>query len=180
MLNVDVTESIRLPDGENLNDWLSASIYDFYNELTAIYAMISRSCTAQTCPEMSAGPSFKYFWQDNRKFKKPTMLPAPQYVTNVFMWAEKLMNNEQIFPSSEDQEYPAEFLDVVKNIFKRLFRVYAHCYHHHLVDFRTLEAETTLNAAFRHFALFVKEFDLIPDPELGALREVYDHYTGAA
>jgi MOB kinase activator 1 len=126
---------------------------------------------------MCAGPGFKYYWQDNRKFKKPTMIPAPDYVTNVFMWAEKLMNNEKVFPADEDQEYPENFRDIVGNIFKRLFRVYAHCFHHHLLDFRNLGAEGTLNSAFRHFALFVKEFHLIADDELEALREVYDHYT---
>jgi MOB kinase activator 1 len=173
----DLVAAVKLPPGEDLNDWLASGISQFYNELSSLYAPISQLCTAGGCPEMTAGAGFKYYWQDNRKFKKPTMLPAPQYITNVFLWAEKLLQNEKVFPGDEGQDYPANFKDVVSNIFKRLFRIYAHCFHHHLADFRRLGLEGTLNSRFRNFALFSKEFQLIPDQELAALREIYDFCT---
>ena len=49
-------------------------------------------------------------------------------------WLEKLLNDEAEFPTNPTAPYPKDFLNTVKTIFKRLFRVYAHIYYHHLQD----------------------------------------------
>jgi MOB kinase activator 1 len=43
---------------------------------------------------------------------------------------------------------------VVKTIFKRLFRVYAHIYHSHFQTIVRLKEEAHLNTCFKHFAMF--------------------------
>jgi MOB kinase activator 1 len=173
----DLHDSVALPEGQNLNDWLATTVADFLDQLGFLYASVSQYCTSKTCPEMTAGPAFRYFWQDNEKCKKPKMLPACDYITRVLLWIEKQLEDEETFPTDPDGVYPENFLDIVSNIFKRMFRVYAHCYHHHLDDFRKIGAEATLNSQFRGFALFVKEFGLIPDDQLSPLRDLYDHCT---
>ena len=50
--------------------------------------------------------------------------------------------------------FPANFQDVVKTIFKRLFRVYAHIYHSHFQKIVSLKEEAHLNTCFKHFVLF--------------------------
>jgi MOB kinase activator 1 len=50
--------------------------------------------------------------------------------------------------------FPPNFLDVIKTIFKRLFRVYAHIYHSHFQMIIKLEEEAHLNTCFKHFMLF--------------------------
>lgn len=50
--------------------------------------------------------------------------------------------------------FPANFRDVVKTIFKRLFRVYAHIYHSHFQKIVSLKEEAHLNTCFKHFILF--------------------------
>lgn len=50
--------------------------------------------------------------------------------------------------------FPPNFPDVVKTIFKRLFRVYAHIYHSHFQKIVNLKEEAHLNTCFKHFVLF--------------------------
>jgi hypothetical protein len=51
--------------------------------------------------------------------------------------------------------FPTDFRDVVvKTIFRRLFRVYAHIYHSHFQMIVKLKEDAHLNTCFKHFALF--------------------------
>lgn len=49
---------------------------------------------------MSGGARFEYLWADGEKYKKPTALPAPQYVALLMDWIEAQINNETVFPVS--------------------------------------------------------------------------------
>lgn len=49
---------------------------------------------------MSGGPKFEYLWADKERYKKPTQLPAPQYVSLLMDWIETQINNENLFPVS--------------------------------------------------------------------------------
>lgn len=52
--------------------------------------------------------------------------------------------------------FPPNFVDVVKVIFKRLFRVYAHIYHSHFKHVCNLGEEAHLNTCFKHFMYFAQ------------------------
>lgn len=56
--------------------------------------------------------------------------------------------------STSGVPFPPNFHDVVKTIFKRLFRVYAHTYHSHFQKIVSLKEEAHLNTCFKHFILF--------------------------
>jgi hypothetical protein len=56
---------------------------------------------------------------------------APEYVEALMDWIQALLDNEKIFPSRTDVPFPKHFESVVKQIFKKLFRVYAHIYYSH-------------------------------------------------
>ena len=45
--------------------------------------------------------------------------------------ASNLLDDERIFPTEIVTPFPPDFLDYIRNIFKRLFRVYAHIYYCH-------------------------------------------------
>ena len=70
--------------------------------------------------------------------------------------------------------FPKNFQTIVKNIFKRLFRVYAHIYHSHFQKIVGLGAEAHLNTCFKHFIYFVHEFKLIDPKELEPLKDLID------
>jgi len=94
--------------------------------------------------------SYEYLWEDGVKFKRPTKLPAPEYVDALMNWAQNLLDDEAVFPNkigmfsrgknvaaSVDTDlhagvpFPRNFRDTVKTIVRRLFRVYAHIYSNH-------------------------------------------------
>ena len=41
---------------------------------------------------------YEYHWCDGVTFKKPTKLPAPQYIELLMDWVETQINNEDLFP----------------------------------------------------------------------------------
>uniref|UniRef100_A0AC11D2G4 MOB kinase activator 3B n=1 Tax=Ovis aries TaxID=9940 RepID=A0AC11D2G4_SHEEP len=110
---VDLKAAVQLPSGEDQNDWVAVHVVDFFNRINLIYGTICEFCTERTCPVMSGGPKYEYRWQDDLKYKKPTALPAPQYMNLLMDWIEVQINNEDIFPTcvgkcSLPKELPAD------------------------------------------------------------------------
>lgn len=97
---LDLKQAVQLPHGEDLNDWVAVHVVDFFNRINLIYGTISDSCTDQTCPVMSGGPKYEYRWQDEHKYKRPTALSAPKYMSLLMDWIEVQINNENIFPTN--------------------------------------------------------------------------------
>eukprot|EP00742_Colponemidia_sp_Colp-10_P016698 GILJ01019164.1.p1 GENE.GILJ01019164.1~~GILJ01019164.1.p1 ORF type:complete len:140 (+),score=17.01 GILJ01019164.1:214-633(+) len=127
---------------------------------------------------MSSGPRFEYLWKDGVRFPKATKVSAPDYVNLLMTWVEGQINDERLFPSEDRNPYPQNFDEIVKNIFKRLFRIYAHVYYSHFNKIRELQEESHLNTAFKHFMLFVWEFDLITAEELSPLHPLLLNLMG--
>jgi len=99
----------------------------------------------------------------------------------VMSWVEDQVNNEEIFPVQEAIPFPANFESYIKDIFKRMFRIFAIVYHGHFKAIEELEAAAHLNTCFKHFIFFCFEFDLLDEKEMKALkgptdrmREEYD------
>jgi MOB kinase activator 1 len=83
-------------------------------------------------------------------------------------WVQNQLDDESIFPSKIGVPFPKNFQSVVKNIFKRLFRVYAHgknlssfflsqpltVYHSHFAKIVSLGEEAHLNTSFKVWFLF--------------------------
>jgi Mob1/phocein family. len=43
-------------------------------------------------------------WADGAKYKKPTALPAPQYIALLMDWIEGQINDENLFPVSTGEK----------------------------------------------------------------------------
>lgn len=107
---------------------------------------------------MSAGAKYEYLWADGVKVTKPVRVPAREYVDLLMTWIEDQLNDEKLFPTSSAVPFPATFKSTVKNIMKRLFRVYAHIYYSHFDSICELKAEAHLNTCFKHFIYFSDAF----------------------
>jgi hypothetical protein len=51
--------AVKLPKGEDVNEWLAVNTVDFFNELSMLYGTISEYCNKASCPVMQAGDSVK-------------------------------------------------------------------------------------------------------------------------
>jgi len=71
-------------------------------------------------------------------------------------------------------------MPIVKQIYKRFFRVYAHIYHSHFSRIVRVGAEAHLNTCFKHFIFFVKEFKLIDDKETKPLEDLINKIMGGS
>ncbi|XP_042409812.1 MOB kinase activator-like 1A [Zingiber officinale] len=117
---------------------------------------------------------YEYRWADGVQTNKPIEVSAPKYVEYLMEWIEVQLDDESIFPQKLGTPFPANFKDVVKTIFKRLFRVYAHIYHSHFQKIVSLKEEAHLNTCFKHFILFTYEFGLIDKKEITPLQELIE------
>ena len=61
---------------------------------------------------------------------------------------------------------------IVKQIYTRMFRIFAIIYTHHFSKLEELGAVVHLNTSFKHYLFFVWEFDLVGERETDALREI--------
>ena len=118
------------------------------------------------------GPKYEYLWADGDKYKKPTALSAPQYIGLLMDWVDNQVNDENIFPPNADTPFPKNFQSCVKNIIKRLFRVFVHVYIHHFDKILALGAEAHINQCYKHFYHFTMEFKLIDSRELTPLKDM--------
>jgi len=174
----NMRSAVVLPKGEDLNEWLAVNTVDFFNEISLLYGTITEFCSPSTCAVMSAGPQYEYLWADGVKVKKPIKVSAPEYVDLLMSWVETQLNDEHIFPLQLGTPFPKNFQAIVRVIFKRLFRVYAHIYHSHFQKIVGLGAEAHLNTCFKHFIYFVHEFKLIDPKELQPLKDLIDSLMG--
>jgi len=170
-------QAVQLPKGENINEWLAVNTVDFFNEISLMYGTVVEECVDEACPVMSAG-EFTYRWADGQKYKKPIDCSAPKYIELLFEWVESQINDENIFPLSDESEFPKGFKKTVATIFKRYFRVYAHVYHSHIKKIMSIGAEAHLNTCFKHFIFFVLEFQLVDEKEMAPLADLIARVTG--
>ncbi|GBG26902.1 MOB kinase activator 1A [Hondaea fermentalgiana] len=173
--------AVECPTDDDLNDWLAANTVDFFNEISLLYGLVVDDAAQYTQPGEGFPPSFEYRWGESNT-KKPIRVSSPEYVDYVMTWVEDQLDNEAIFPTLEEEDFPDDFLDYIKDIFKRLFRVYAIIYHRHFHVFEELDAQAHLNTCFKHFIFFCIRYELITDEKelavldgpIKHLKEEYD------
>uniref|UniRef100_A0A2K6MD04 MOB kinase activator 3A n=1 Tax=Rhinopithecus bieti TaxID=61621 RepID=A0A2K6MD04_RHIBE len=148
--------------GEDLTTgWLFTWI-DFFNRVNLIYGTISDGCTERPAPSCRGAPSTEYRWAGRDKFRKPRRSPAHR----------RKFNNEDLFPTNVGTPFPKNFLQTVRKILSRLFRVFVHVYIHHFDRIAQMGSEAHVNTCYKHFYYFVKEFGLIDTKELEPLKEM--------
>jgi len=168
----DLHEAVKLPVGEDMNEWIAVNTVDFFNQINMLYGTLTEFCTASTCAIMSAGPKYEYLWADGVTIKKPIKCTAAEYIDYLMTWIQSQLDDERLFPSKIGVPFPKDFQNVCKTILKRLFRVYAHIYHSHFEMVVKLEEEAHLNTSFKHFSFFINEFSLIATRELAPLADL--------
>lgn len=62
---------------------------------------------------------------------------------------------------------------------KRMFRTYAHIYHHHLDVIKASGSEAHLNTCFKHFYFFVDHFQLCDPKDLEPMKSFIDKMNRA-
>jgi len=169
----DLEKAVKCPPGEDKNEWIAVNTVQFFNAASLIYGTVVLYCTEKSCPTMSAGKA-EYLWKDEGQYQKPTRVPAPTYIDLMMNEIDAQITDEKIFPVEENVKFPRNYMTIVRQIFKRLFRLYAHIYNSHSDRIRSIGASAHLNTTFRHLYHFIKEFDLVPKQEMQPLQKLID------
>ena len=116
---------------------------------------------------------FEYRWTGPDG--KPMRVSAPEYVDYVFSWVESQVDDASIFPVNESEPFPADFVEhYAKDIFKRLFRVFAIIYHRHIEKVTAENAAAHLNTCFKHFMFFCFAHNLLEESEMKVVKSLVD------
>ena len=83
------------------------------------------------------------------QYRKPTRLSASVYIELLLSWVDAQISDPAVFPVEEGARFPRNFLSVVRNIYKRLFRLYAHLYCHHAEKIKSIGANVSAVTALR-------------------------------
>ncbi|KAI6206955.1 hypothetical protein M3Y94_00974200 [Aphelenchoides besseyi] len=172
----NLRDVVRLPQGEDKNEWIAINILDFFHQISLLYGTIIEKCTSESCPRMSAGADYEFYWS-NPRTNAAIQCAAPVYIDYLMTSVQDELDDENIFPSQIGKPFPSNFMTIVRTIMKRLFRVYAHIYHAHFDYIEQLKAIEHLNTSFKHFILFVQEFKLIDTSQLAPLSDLIEKLT---
>jgi MOB kinase activator 1 len=150
-----------------------------------LYSTVTEFCSPTACPTMSAGQRYEYLWADPPPTKstpnapaartEPLKMSAPEYVDTLMTYIQSRIDDEATFPSKIGAPFPKQFGSVVRTIWRRLFRVYAHVYCEHFSVIVGLGLESHLNTSFKHFVLFAKEFEYVPSHQTFYLLGLTDY-----
>lgn len=186
---------VWLPPGVNRNLWIAKKTLGLWNEVRLLVGLVTANndcCTAERCPAMSAGRSTVYEWpdaddhcivpmtidsededpprQDGREQATAgSRPPAPVYMERVVERVRRLLSDRQLIPE-DGRRFPENFLPAMQEVQQLLFHCFAHVYRHHLDFIRAQDLEAEVNVSFRHWLLFVREFNLMSDAEMAPLR----------
>lgn len=178
MAGGDLRQLVKLPMQADRNDWLALNTIHFYKTCAAIFDSLRYMCTKETCPMMSAGVT-EYLWRDNHTFLRPTRICASDYIEFSLKEAMAVIENADIFPTVDEVAFPPCFMEKVREIFKRLFRMFAHLYYSHYESIKEKQTNKNLNSSFKHFIFFVLEFQLIDPESLAPLQKFIEHIVTA-
>ncbi|KAK3725132.1 hypothetical protein LTR37_000643 [Vermiconidia calcicola] len=183
-------------------EWLAHQIVEQNRLLTGMLMCVQEkdrstgipTCNDKACPSMSAGPT-TYTWIDTKG--NPINLPAPIYIKHIQTWVAGKVTDRSIFPTdnftsapplprpSEMQQdpnwwmgkssgFPQRFLNEIKNMFKQMFRCYAHLYWQHWLTFWHTSAHRELNTCFVHFMNVGRIYDLLTDKDIEPMAPLVD------
>ena len=103
-------------------------------------------------------------------------MAASEYIKRSLEHCQILMDDESIFPVAECVPFAShskgKYQTGIKTIFKRIFRIYAHLYHHHYQIFTDSNVESLLNTSFKHFIFFIQKFNLVSEKDQEPLEQM--------
>ncbi|KAL3128568.1 hypothetical protein CHM_4g3350 [Cryptosporidium hominis] len=163
-------EAVKNPEGINRDEWAAHKVMDLFKDAQMAWGFVSNVCH---CPLMRA--HFMVFkWQEDPK-KAALPLPATVYIKSLFLWVDSQISDTRIFPLKPGVPFTDDFQLIVKNILRRLFRVYSHIYCHHWTHVESITATAHVNYCLKHFVYTVMLNNLLECNELKPLEELANH-----
>jgi hypothetical protein len=129
--------------------------------------------------------------------RNPIHLPAATYIKHIQTWVKGKIVDENLFPTAhfnsappmplpqqvagdpnhwlgKTSGFPQRFENEIKNMYKQMFRCYAHLYWAHWLSFWELGATSNLNTCFIHFVNVGRSYGLLSDRDTEPMQPLID------
>ena len=126
-------------------------------------------------------------WIDTKG--QPINLAAPLYIKHIQTWLNGKIQDQSLFPTDtftsapplprihelqkdpnhwlgKTSGFPQRFEHEIKNMYKQMFRCYAHLYWQHWLTFWELSVNRELNTCFVHFINVGRLYELISEKDM--------------
>ncbi|ETO03999.1 hypothetical protein RFI_33403, partial [Reticulomyxa filosa] len=123
-------------------------------------------CTSDTCPKMQATDQYSYRCAAHGE---PADCNAMNYATHTIDDFTKVFQTKKFFPSRYGSNIPEQAMQQYTSCARRVYRIFAHAYHHHQMEFEEFENEYCLCS---RFMTFVHMYNLIPKAHLKAEAQI--------
>jgi len=145
---------LTLPEQQDESVWKYEHLRQFTLELGIYLVRLDKVCTAQSCPQMKCTDEWEYFCAAHTP---PKQCSAIDYFNHTLKQTADTLNDTKLFYSrvAIAQGSVKHF----QSIARRLYRLFAHCFFHHLEVFNELEEETHL---CERFTKFITMYKLVP------------------
>eukprot|EP01061_Rhynchopus_euleeides_P010943 TRINITY_DN20518_c0_g2_i1.p1 TRINITY_DN20518_c0_g2~~TRINITY_DN20518_c0_g2_i1.p1 ORF type:complete len:250 (+),score=78.97 TRINITY_DN20518_c0_g2_i1:57-752(+) len=146
--------------------WQHESMRLYICGLNRLVVHISPCCTPKTCPKMTASSEWLFLCACH---KQPQECPAVDYAFHTLDGAAIVLHSTKFFNDRKDaqERSPSQLF---ANMIRRLYRIFAHAWHHHNKAFMEFESRTKLCERFVrfsfHFNLLQKDNILMPYPDM--------------
>jgi len=145
---------------------LAQKAFEFYFKTQDLYVLLvdGNKCNDKVCSTMTIMAKYQQLIPDSES--------APSYIGNTFAWIESQLNNNYVFPETEDVPFPENFLYIVHEIFTELFRIHEHILFQHLDCLPDINLDEEFNTQFIALYKFVRDFELLSEDELQPFNEI--------
>jgi len=174
-----MNEALNVPEGETLPYWIFLHTRHFVNVIKMHLQEnihLKTVCTPTTCPAMTVVYTeastrnkhlLTFFWpgSDGKNYN----VPAKVYIYNLVGWINELLDNPKTFKAETLEKNTT----LIRAIYRRTFRVFAHVWTLHLKD--VVEdadrdfLDTELKRQFKLFIVFVLKYNLVAGSDLDPL-----------
>eukprot|EP00754_Rhynchopus_humris_P005532 Rhum_TRINITY_DN12755_c0_g1::Rhum_TRINITY_DN12755_c0_g1_i1::g.54190::m.54190 len=145
--------------------WQHESMRLYICGLNKLVVHLAGVCTPKSCPKMTASSEWLFLCACH---KQPQECPAVDYAFHTLDGAAIVLHSTKFF--SDKKETPERSpQQLFANMIRRLYRIFAHAWHHHNKAFMEFENRYKLCERFVmfsfHFSLLQKDNILMPYPE---------------
>ncbi|KAF4671959.1 26S proteasome non-ATPase regulatory subunit 11, partial [Perkinsus chesapeaki] len=141
-----LSDLCRVPPGVPRAVWYIENVREFMVEFNRVIAEVQTECNEESCPRMSATDEWHFLCAAHRK---PVDCCAIDYIIHTVDGSTSLVLNPKNFP--DRTKIPQSSLKFIPTIYRRLYRIFGHLFHHHRGIFFKVEAQSRMCARFTQF-----------------------------
>lgn len=156
-------------------DWWAENTVNFLNEVQMMYVFTTsnndewRALMKQAETNITSGypKNTTFLWKETPT-SEAEVYTVDTYVNFLLDWCQQQIENPELFPATEDDEYTPDFAKHMSKMFKRMFRIFQIIYSN---DCLRKEISQTSKHVLKHFLYFGWKWDLLKDKDTSMLAE---------